>query len=607
MDINIIPEVKNIKINEGFIRIEDFYLESLAKEKVPKADEILAEAGGGQGEKPIVFIENTDLNKEAYSVIVGIDKISISASNPKGLFYGIITISELSKLNNGKIDCCTIFDEPDMEFRAISDDISRGQVPTIESLKYMVKNMAKYKLNIYMPYIEDVFAFASLPEFGKYSDPISPKEWKELCSYAKEYYVSVRPIINMLGHWDKNGCLEEFQDVMLKIPDKSGLTKVLDPENKKTRKMLLKMLDEIVDTFGPGPIHAGGDEPCELTEAYGKEKAGKLYVEHYRFLSEELKKRGCSMIMYADVFAPPWGDYSVGLEKALELPLGTTFVFWDYAVRDNYHYVEKLNDMGLDILLSPGCWNWNRLAPQLKLCWDNTKGLIKAANRKNRGIIMSIWDDGGDSLRQLNWAGIAIGGLFAWNNDSIINFELFLDSFHKLFYGFNEFDQSKIYYFYNYDECIGTDDYSELRCEFWKDARKPVCEKLKETAIVFLEKLEQIEEYLLSLEPKRNIDAFEELLFSLKREIFAARKLCILKAYPYKNREEAIYSVEAIEELAMEIKNLHEIHKKLWFKTNRYSEWGLLDAMYIDLEESLKSLARYCRYSKKMDQEKFLI
>lgn len=605
MKYKIIPEIKSIRIKSGSINIEDFHLEKDLMEIVPATKDFLYEVGELRGDKPI-FYTNKPYKQEAYSIDINENGIELGASGEKGIFYGLITIAELLKLNRGVLSCCDIYDEPSMSFRAASDDISRGQVSTLDNFKCIIRRMAQYKYNVYMPYIEDVFAFVCEPESGKYSDPVKPEEWKEICRYAEKYYISVRPIINMLGHWDKNSKLEHFSDVMLKIPDK-GITSVLNPENPKVRSMLLKMLDEVIDVFGPGIIHTGGDEPCELTDAFGKEKAGKLYVEHYRWLSEELKKRNCTMMMYADMFAPPWGDYSVGLEKALELPKGTSFVFWDYAAREAYPYVEKLTEMGLDILVSPGTWSWNTLSPQVKACWNNTKGLLKAADGKSRGIVMSSWNDGGDGLRELNFQGLAIGSIFAWNNDAKGTFEEFMDSFHKLFYGIYDSDLSKINCIYQCDELMDTDDYVEFKKQFWNDARKPVPEALKLKMIKLIKKLEETKQYIELLKPKFNIESFEALKFALDRQIFTAKKLSILKSNAYENREEAISYVQHIEELACYTAKLRETHKILWHSCNRPSEWGLVEAMYMDLEESFKSLARYCIYSKKMTENKFLL
>ncbi|MCM0647457.1 beta-N-acetylhexosaminidase [Clostridium swellfunianum] len=608
MNYKIIPEIKSVAIREGSVSLKDFYAEKELVELVPAATQILDEAGVGDGQKPVVGSIKT-MPEEAYGISIDCDKIEIKASNAKGIFYGVITLAELSKLNDGMLGCCDIYDEPSMSIRAASDDISRGQISTLENFKAIVRKMAQYKYNVYMPYIEDVFAFSCEPESGKYSDAVKPEEWKEIVSYADKYFISVRPIVNMLGHWNKNSKLEAFNNVMLKIPGKpnDGITSVLDPVNPKVRLMLSKMLDEVVETFGKGPIHVGGDEPCELTEAYGKAEGGRLFVEHYRWLSEELKKRGCTMLMYADMFAPPWGDYSVCIEKALELPEGTTFVFWDYGVRDSYPYVEKLNDLKLNILVSPGTWSWNTLSPQLKVCWQNTKGLLKSADGKSKGIVMSSWNDGGDGLREANWPAIAIGALFGWSNNSNMTFEEFMLSFYKSFFGLPEVKLDKLLPKYQFDEGMNTDSYCELKKEFWKDARKPPATKLKQLAPELLEKLTETKQYIDSLKPVCNLDAFEALSFCLERQIYVLKKLIVLKAEAYKSREEALSQIDSLKKLSCCTKELREKHKEFWHKSNRKSEWGYVEDMYMDLEESYNSLIRYCRHSKRLLENKYLL
>ena len=48
-----------------------------------------------------------------------------------------------------------------MRVRGISDDISRGQVSNIDNFRRIIKFLARYKMNVYQPYIEDVFKFKS--------------------------------------------------------------------------------------------------------------------------------------------------------------------------------------------------------------------------------------------------------------------------------------------------------------------------------------------------------------------------------------------------------------------------------------------------------------
>lgn len=141
-------------------------------------------------------------------------------------------------------------------------------------------------------------------------------------------------------------------------------------------------------------------------------KAGRLFIEHYAFIHDELEKLGCTLMMYADFFAPPWGDYAVPVDRARELPEGTEFVFWDYAAREAYPFVDALHRQNIKMYMSPGTWTWKRFACDIRQCYDNTMGLLKADNGRSKGMIMSSWADGGDTLRELTAPGVLIGANF---------------------------------------------------------------------------------------------------------------------------------------------------------------------------------------------------
>ncbi|MGL4738739.1 MAG: family 20 glycosylhydrolase, partial [Cellulosilyticaceae bacterium] len=446
MKINIIPELKELTQNETRVTLNVFQLTQDALLEIPIAETILKEGSyTGNGTLPILFESCTDLpHSEAYQLKITEQKIIIRAGSYGGKLYGLMTLSELDRLNNGVLNCCEIIDYPNMGYRAISDDISRGQISTFEHFKTIIRRLSRYKYNTYMPYIEDVMRFECCPDWGKYSDGLSSQEWMALVDYAKDYHIHIRPIVNLLGHFNKNASIASLQKITVHNEDGSP-TSVIDPLCEAVRPLLSQILDEVVATFGPGVVHVGGDEPCELTEVYGKEKGGQLFINHYTWLHDELQKRHCSMMMYADFFAPPWGDYAVGLERALELPKGINFVFWDYAPRENYPYVQKLHELGLTVTVSPGTWTWDRFACDMKVCWENTSGLLHAADGQSDHMIMSSWGDGGDCSRELNWPGFLIGANCSWATTPTYTFEDFYTAYHSVFLNLTKEESDALY------------------------------------------------------------------------------------------------------------------------------------------------------------------
>ena len=51
-------------------------------------------------------------------------------------------------------------------------------------------------------------------------------------------------------------------------------------------------------------------------------------------------------------------------------------------------------------------------------------------------------------------------------------------------------------------------------------------------------------------------------------------------------------------ELASEVENLRQYHEKVWFDTNRRSDWGYVEMLYLDLRDELQRLARHMAHDK---------
>ena len=89
-------------------------------------------------------------NEEAYNLIIRKNKISIYSLSEKGLFYGCQTLLQIMKnsflntkdlLESSKEERTTLLlpeinikDVPDLKIRGVADDISRGQVFTVEEV-----------------------------------------------------------------------------------------------------------------------------------------------------------------------------------------------------------------------------------------------------------------------------------------------------------------------------------------------------------------------------------------------------------------------------------------------------------------------------------------
>ncbi|MBI2618981.1 MAG: beta-N-acetylhexosaminidase, partial [Ignavibacteriales bacterium] len=92
-----------------------------------------------------------EMKDEGYVLDVGSDGILIVAESPRGRFYAVQTLLQLVYRDKRVVQAprVSIHDWPLQKMRGITDDLSRGQVSTLENFKKIIRFLARYKLNIY--------------------------------------------------------------------------------------------------------------------------------------------------------------------------------------------------------------------------------------------------------------------------------------------------------------------------------------------------------------------------------------------------------------------------------------------------------------------------
>ncbi len=80
-----------------------------------------------------------------------------------GLFYAAQTIAQLIYQAGRMLPLLTILDYPALPVRGVMLDVSRGKVPTLETLLEVVEVLASWKINQFQLYIEHAFHWPSHP------------------------------------------------------------------------------------------------------------------------------------------------------------------------------------------------------------------------------------------------------------------------------------------------------------------------------------------------------------------------------------------------------------------------------------------------------------
>src|SRR3989304_3352721 len=185
MKIPIVPTPKLVKSLDGEFLLKDNLIISVlaSKEDNTYSIELIQKtfkdfhdinsriAGDGDIQISYIGLEEQDhiinnLCDEGYLLRISNNKIELKANTPKGIYYAAMSLVQMLEKAEGKLPAIEIIDWPDMKIRGISDDISRGQVSNLENFKKIITHIARYKMNTYMLYMEDMLVFVAFMRNG---------------------------------------------------------------------------------------------------------------------------------------------------------------------------------------------------------------------------------------------------------------------------------------------------------------------------------------------------------------------------------------------------------------------------------------------------------
>ncbi len=356
-----------------------------------------------------------NFSEQGYIMISEKTQLFIEAENAQGIFYGVQTLIQL--LNSSKkkqtLSEVRIIDYPSLSIRGVSDDISRGQAPTVENLKKFIKELSHFKVNhYYLVYMQDMFKFKNHPEIWKGRGAYSREDIAELTDFAKQHFMDLIPIFQTISHWD-NILLHQDYWKFGEFPGSNSL----NIANEEVYNILDEMIGELSEVFKSEYFHIAADESWDVGKGASKDHvdsvgSGQAYLKHYKKIYNIVKKHGYKkIIIYHDILY----KYNEVLEG---LPKDLIIMFWKYKTDKKYPVVDKIKKFNLPIVVSPSVMDYNRIFPSITKFEKNIINLIKYGYERGiSGEITSSWGDyKNKELRENCLYGFILSAEVGWSN-----------------------------------------------------------------------------------------------------------------------------------------------------------------------------------------------
>lgn len=352
---------------------------------------------------------NDDLGSEGYILNVDENRIEIFALEEAGIFYGIQTLRQLFNAHKQaqKIPCMLVYDKPDIAIRAWQDDISRGPIPTLETLKQEIEIMSSFKLNHFTLYTEHIFKLDKHPTIAP-REGITKTDLRELSHFAKKHHVTLIGNYQSFGHMNKTLSNPKYAHL-------AETADVISPAMEASYDFLSDVYEEVVPQYDGTYFNINCDETFGLGE--GKSKAiidsigmAGLYAYHINRLDKILKKYNKKILM--------WGDVATAYPEIIPaLPKDMTVMAWGYSGDESFdHAIEPIVKHQLDFWVAPGISCWSNVYPDLKTTEINVYNFIRDGYKFNtKGVLNTSWDDDALNFFNNNWHGFIWGAELSWH------------------------------------------------------------------------------------------------------------------------------------------------------------------------------------------------
>ena len=619
----LIPRVRDLHCDAGFLEVSS--IESIC---IPFADNhynsiasylqenILSAAGINipvvSGTKSGVCIElrfDEDIvngyEDEKYFLSVSGDGVVLKGASAQGVFRACTTFIQLVLNCPLSLPYLEIHDEPDFAVRGFYHDVTRGRVPTLDTLKHLVDILSFYKINHFQLYIEHTFAFKALPELWAGKDPLTAEDILELDKYCRDRYIDLVPSLSTFGHLYELLRLPRFEHLN-ELDIKASQTErnlwdrmahyTLDVSNSESFHLVKGMIEEYLPLFSSQYFNICCDETFDLgtgknVQRAQKEGTGRLYVDFVKKIMDVVRSHGKKPML--------WGDIVLKHPELIGELSGddTIFLNWEYTPEVTYQPIKTFKDAGVNQYVCPGVNGWSRLAADVNRGSANILKMVRYGRDAGAlGVLNTDWGDCGQvNLLSTSFHSLAFGAALSWNSGDGDDKSEFDRRFSFLQWGLEdgrlgeilrELGELSVYHFGNLYAWV-----TDKQCLWYKEDDLKAADHIElgykaERAVQLLRELES-----LSTQIKTNICSkveFDEYLWSAEATVWLLSVQLFKKRYEYNQKFDR--PVISPDNIIKDGYKLVEQFKYLWRSRNRESELSDVVDTFLDAISRIEKL-----------------
>ncbi|MBQ8161740.1 MAG: family 20 glycosylhydrolase [Clostridia bacterium] len=369
----------------------------------------------------VTLTEDPALPEDHYILEVAEKGIAVRGGSDEAILHGVMTLSQWIHRHGAILPALLVEDWPDLAHRGYYLDVSRGRIPTLETLKKYADLLCEYKINEWQLYIEHTYLFRNLSEAWRDDEPLEAEDILELDRYCRERHIELVPSLSTFGHMYmilatktcEEFCELEGASAQPFAYTEAGWHHTINVSNPGAMDFVKGLIDEYRQLFTSRKFNICCDETFDLCRGKSREMEEQ---KHEKYLNHVVEL--CRYLLDQGITPMFWGDMLYRHPETYDaIPKGVICLNWGYAANQGETEIRDLASMGAVQYACPGVATWNMILPCLTGSFSNIRAMCHHAHKYGAiGLLNTDWGDWGHVCHPFfSVPGILYGAAFSWN------------------------------------------------------------------------------------------------------------------------------------------------------------------------------------------------